>query len=614
MFIGGVFDPSMDERGIKSALERMIKINCFGSIRYNISTYAKNGFGLVHIAPRQLCDDPKIQTFDDCGITIALQGDVDGESLRSIATMYRDNKDGFINTIDGHFNIAIFEHKTSTLNLYDNRTAVYGMYYLQKDDSLYFGNTIKSILMASSQKPEIDELSLMQRFHFGHSLDDRTLFKSVKHLPAASVLRFNNKMEIDHYWKPEFRICKRKKTATFIKEFNDMIQKAVNRKLRNKKHIGLSLSGGLDSRVLVAACELQKIPLKTVTYGRPDTNDVKYGQEIAARLGYDNCYLDMGAMELSGLIPFICWQVEGNIPFSMSLSPFYHKILSKENISYKVGGACGDALSGSHIEPVMLLPLSQKFLTEWTFEKRNYMGKALFSTIFQDSFLDTNKTLLRKSFADSIQRINEKRFADKFAVWDLTQRQERFIFSSSAVDRYYFTNITCFVDKDLLDFWFTVPLRLRFFQMLYKKAILKLSAKIADVPWAWTGHKIQAHFLPDFSIQLYEYLKRKFLKIWNRRKSFNKKTDWLNMAELIRKDMDYKKKLEGLIDSRYCPETIFDREGIATLIDGHYSGRQDNSRALNAIMSFCTTLKMFENMTDIPEDIESFVQKTVSAK
>lgn len=614
MYIGGILDQRMGEPGIKAALQRILKITCFSSISYNVSTYTQNGFGLVHIAPRRLCADPKLQTFDDCGITMALQGDVDGHSLPSIAAMYRDNKDGFINKIDGHFNIAVFEHASLTLTLYDNRTAFYGMYYMHKDGSLYFGNTIKSILIASAQKPEIDELSLMQIFHFGHSLDDRTLFTSVKHLGEASVLRYNNKLEINHYWKPEFKVCTGKKTAAFIGEFKDLVQKAVDRKLRSKKHIGLSLSGGLDSRALAAACELQKIPLKTLTYGHPDTNDVKYGQEIAARLGYDSCYLDMEAMAPSELVPLICWQVEGNVPFSMCLSPFYHKRLSEENILYKVGGACGDALSGAHIEPAMLFRLPQKFLIDRTFHRRNYMGKALFSAAFQTSFLAANETSLKESYVDSIQRIHEKTFADKFAIWDLTQRQERFIFSSAAVDHYYFADIACLVDKDLLDFWFTVPLRLRFLQRLYKRAILELNPKIADVPYAWTGHGIQAHFVSDFAILLYEYVKRKARKALNRCRPFNKKTDWLNMAELLRKDINYRRGLEELIDSKYCPETIFDRKRITALIRGHYSGGQDNSRALNAIMSVCMTLKIFENLTSIPDDVESFVRGVVSAR
>ena len=270
MFIGGIYDKNKSKKQIDITLKKIKKINCFSAIKYKVAKFSTKGFGVISIIPERLFEKSKLKEFKD--LVIGFQGEIIGESVESLYDKYKKEGNQFVEHLDGNFNIIIFNKKNNSLTLLNDRSAYFGMYYSQ---NLIFGTNIKSNLILN-KKTELDKEAIIELFHLGHFLGNKTLFTAVKHLNQGSILECKDKLKINSYWIPKFTPL-RKSKKWFIKEFNQGIRNSVEQRLKNKKEVGLALSGGLDSRAVAAAIEKEGFKIKAFSYGERSTNDFKFG-------------------------------------------------------------------------------------------------------------------------------------------------------------------------------------------------------------------------------------------------------------------------------------------------------------------------------------------------
>ncbi|MBD3248626.1 hypothetical protein GF336_01100 [Candidatus Woesearchaeota archaeon] len=600
MFIGGIYDRKKSRKQIDSDLDKIKKINCFSSVKYNTDKFSCKGFGMISIVPERAYKNFRLKEFKD--IVIGFQGDILKETLDGLYERYKKEGENFVKELDGCFNIAVYEKKNKILRLFNDRSAYFGMYY-SFEDKFTFGTNIKSNLMFNGKK-ELDEDSVMELFHLGHLLGEKTLFKDIKHLKQASVLEFSKGLKIENYWAPRFNRSRRNK-RWFTKEFNRRLKSSVNKCLYGKKEIGLALSGGLDSRAVAAAIEKERFKIKSFSYGDKRTNDFKFGKLIAKKLGFEHFSLEINDFDLMDIVPFIVWQTEGNVSFEGCLSPVYHRTLLEKKISYRVGGASGDICSGGHIQPYMLFCRNKKRFLKKLLKKKEFVPSDIQKKIFDEDFFRRKRKDLKKSFAESLSETKEKNLADMNDIWDFKNRQRNFIFSSNQVDRHLFENIEPFLDKEMLELWLKVPLRYRFFQNYYKKAILRLNKKIKDVPWAHTGKRIHGNIVLDLISQGINLLSKKTKAIFSKF-YFDKGQGMMDMRKMIMKNERMKNELLNFIASNEFPDTILNKQEIVKLTDDHYNGGSDNSKAINLLLTLDHVLK-YMSFESIPKEAEEFM-------
>src|SRR5207248_182913 len=124
---------------------------------------------------------------------------------------------------------------------------------------------------------------IAQFFTFGQLLGEDTMLEAVRLLPAAGWLTYDlgaDTVDVERYWRLEGRGGAARSRAETLDRVADCFDRAVRRCTDATPHLGLSLSGGMDSRTILAAIGPGS-PITTVCMGMAGSRDHASATELA---------------------------------------------------------------------------------------------------------------------------------------------------------------------------------------------------------------------------------------------------------------------------------------------------------------------------------------------
>jgi asparagine synthase (glutamine-hydrolysing) len=238
--------------------------------------------------------------------------------------LYEDIGNDFFKILNGHFHGIICDYKNKTITIFNDRYSMKRLYYYIGKDEIIFSSEAKAILQIRPFLRTIDMDSLGEYFTYNCVLNHKTLFKNIFLLPGSSrwVVQ-NGKLKKKSYFNPaEWEQQTLLGVAEFDEQLNHTLKRIVPKYLESKQKIGLSLTGGLDTRMILSAVDIPPKSLPCFTYGGMyrDSYDVKVSKKIAnacdqthevIRLGkdffhdfeslaYKTTYLSDGLMDITG--------------------------------------------------------------------------------------------------------------------------------------------------------------------------------------------------------------------------------------------------------------------------------------------------------------------------
>jgi asparagine synthase (glutamine-hydrolysing) len=184
---------------------------------------------------------------------------------------YRQWGDEVLNRINGMFGLAIWDVRQKRLVLARDPFGIKLLYYRIDGNSLYFGSEMRAIRATMADKPEIDPTSLHLFLRYRFTPSPQTILKGVRKLAAGTKLTVQTgSYQITRWYnfKPlPLRLPKSPGEAG--EELLALYKQAVRRQLVSDVPVGLLLSGGLDSGILLALMNLNgsSWPTYTVGYG-----------------------------------------------------------------------------------------------------------------------------------------------------------------------------------------------------------------------------------------------------------------------------------------------------------------------------------------------------------
>jgi asparagine synthase (glutamine-hydrolysing) len=181
------------------------------------------------------------------------------------------------NHLNGMFGLAIWDVNKKKLILARDAMGIKLVYYKLESDSIYFGSEIRSILAANGEKPDVDPVALNLFLRYRYTPSPLTLFKGIKKLAPGTMLIIENEtshLERWYRYKPvPFSPMPSVKQAK--EELLEIYKRAVKRHLLSDVPVGLLLSGGIDSGLLLGLMNLNgnSWPTYTVGYGESFRDD-----------------------------------------------------------------------------------------------------------------------------------------------------------------------------------------------------------------------------------------------------------------------------------------------------------------------------------------------------
>jgi asparagine synthase (glutamine-hydrolysing) len=197
----------------------------------------------------------------------------------------------------GMFAFAIWERNSGRVVLARDRLGIKPLYYSEGPGCFRFASTLPALLAAGEVDTSIDPAAL----HHYMSLHavvpaPKTIFKGVKKLPAATIMIVepDGRRREETYW--QFEVCERSSDramtqAEWQQAIRDALGKAVERRRVADVPVGVLLSGGLDSSVIVALlAEQGQSDLRTFSVGFETVGEVQgdefhYSDLIARHFG-----------------------------------------------------------------------------------------------------------------------------------------------------------------------------------------------------------------------------------------------------------------------------------------------------------------------------------------
>ncbi len=185
----------------------------------------------------------------------------------------------------GMFAFAIMERESGRVVLARDRLGIKPLYYTDSNGRFRFASTLPALLAAGGVDTSIDPVAIHNYLSFHGAVPaPRTIFNGVKKLAPASLLTVEpdgTKRE-EIYWRCPVRSRDRILTESeWTEAVRASLRTAVDRRRVADVPLGVLLSGGLDSSLLVALlAESGQKDLQTFSIGFESVNGLK-GDEFA---------------------------------------------------------------------------------------------------------------------------------------------------------------------------------------------------------------------------------------------------------------------------------------------------------------------------------------------
>jgi len=313
--IAGIISKGPDEecRSLVKSMTSAMEYECFyGSGMYSVSemgiyaawVVAENSFAssqpfvseekdVVLLFSGECFVDPETR------LDLKQKGHQLGQSAASwLVHLYEEEGGRFFERLNGLFSGLLIDKRQSKAFLFNDRYGVERIYWHETEDAIFFASEAKALLRVLPELREFDEEGVTQFLTFGCTLEGRTLFRDIHLLPGGSVWCFENgKCHKRKYFSPESWESQPTLTAeAFHSRFQETFKRVLPRYLESNSKIGISLTAGLDSRMIMAC--LPQAEVKPICYTfsgeKRDTLDVRLAARVAEVCGLDHQILRLG--------------------------------------------------------------------------------------------------------------------------------------------------------------------------------------------------------------------------------------------------------------------------------------------------------------------------------
>ena len=214
----------------------------------------------------------------------------EGRTATELLGLYDKKGDGFVADLNGWFAGVLIDRRTRKVTLFNDRYGVHRIYYTQTKDAFVFASEAKAVLAVCPDTHRLDDVGLGQFLVFATTLEDRTLFSDIRLLPAAAAWTFTGTPEPKKhcYFTPDAWEHQRTSSAEgFYQDLKATVSRVLPQYYRARTGTAVSLTGGLDTRIIMAARPEMDEATPCYTYGGfyRDCYDVHAARDVAATSG-----------------------------------------------------------------------------------------------------------------------------------------------------------------------------------------------------------------------------------------------------------------------------------------------------------------------------------------
>src|SRR5213082_723001 len=304
---------------------------------------------------------------------------------------YKQWGDEVLNRLNGMFGLAIWDVRRKRMLLARDAMGIKLLYYRVEDGRLYFGSEMRPIREAMEDKAVVDPTSLNLFLRYRYTPAPFTILKGVRKLaPGTKLTVQNGSHEVSRWYrfKPT-PFAPAKSPSEAREELLELYKGAIRRQLISDVPVGLLLSGGMDSSLLLALMNLNgsSWPTYTVGYGSSFADDeLSDAAETANTLRSNHTSVQITRSIFEENLPKIVASLEEPIATSSIVPMYFVCQRARQDVKVALVGQGPDELFGGYKRH-----LGVRYGALWA-GLPNWMRGAISSTV---AALPRNETLKR---------------------------------------------------------------------------------------------------------------------------------------------------------------------------------------------------------------------------
>ena len=176
-----------------------------------------------------------------------------------IANAYHYWGENFLKKIDGQFALAVYDKLKKEGIIARDEHGISPLFYLQLNDKLCFSSTADSLFFQSKQPLIINNQAVSDFLVADYVADGNTFLKDIKYLKPGNFIRFNTEKNLSIPKNFSLKKNDSKKTIEkikseidYIEQIYEILKEGVKTRIRGDKEVGIFLSSGLDSSLILA--------------------------------------------------------------------------------------------------------------------------------------------------------------------------------------------------------------------------------------------------------------------------------------------------------------------------------------------------------------------------
>ncbi len=503
---------------------------------------------------------------------------------------YESSGKDFFRGLHGSFAAAIYDRNNRRLILVNDRFGMKPLYYTQAPGRLLFAPEIKALLADADVPRQRNRRGIAQFFTFGQLLGEDTLLEAVRILPAAGWLVYDgthDQVTLERYWQLEGQpACQGLMQAEILDRLDDAFLRAIDRCVTGNGHLGLSLSGGLDARTILAVIDHARVPITSVTLGMDGSLDHRSSQQLAALTNrrhhsytLNTDFLSQFEKHMRQLVHLTDGHYLSQC-ITLPTLPLYREL----GIEVLLRGHAGELL---HMDKAYSFSLDRQALAlqdktaleDWLFSHlRAFVATDGSGCLFGPTQEGDMRALARESLRACLaESLGMEPLLHR--IWHLFIRQR--LRRETALSMVEFGSVVetrlPYLDNELIDLLLAIPPGLKIGDTIQMHILRRHRPAFLKVVNSNTGARLGAGFLECF-------LAKARLKVLSKL-GVRGYQPYERLGRWLRED------LRGLVnhlllDERCLGRGVFDPEAVQTIVAHHLSGQKNHTFLLMAMMIF----------------------------
>ena len=220
-------------------------------------------------------------------------------SVEYLVHLYEEEGEEFYEKLNGWFCGVLVDKRKKLAVIFNDRYGMRRLYYSTKEGAVRFSTEAKALFQIDNMARAFDKRGLLEYFVCGCPLQERTLFEGIHLLPGGSRWIIINKSVVEKSRYFDISTWENKETLPlefFYPRLRETFRRILPIYLMPNPSIGISLTGGLDTRMIMANAALKpgQIPCYSFSGMYRDCYDAKIARKVAYICGQDHVTIRLG--------------------------------------------------------------------------------------------------------------------------------------------------------------------------------------------------------------------------------------------------------------------------------------------------------------------------------